>query len=111
MKILIAGSRNIDNFDIEEYIPKDVELIISGGARGVDSLAEKYADRHKISKLILRPDYKRYSKAAPILRNQKMVDIADKVLLIWDGRSKGAKCTLDYAKKTNKEVLLINVDG
>ena len=53
MKLLIAGSRSITNFDISPYIPENVELIISGGASGVDTLAEQYADEHKISKLIL----------------------------------------------------------
>lgn len=55
MKLLIAGSRSITNFDISPYIPPDTDLIISGGAGGVDTLAESYADKHRISKLILRP--------------------------------------------------------
>ena len=53
MKVLIAGSRTIDIFDLSPYIPKETTLIISGGAPGIDTLAEKYADEHKISKLIL----------------------------------------------------------
>ena len=57
MKLLIAGSRSISDFDLTEYIPDDTELIISGGAKGVDTIAEKYADKHKISKLILYPNY------------------------------------------------------
>lgn len=43
MKIAIIGSRNL-KINIEMYIPKNITLLISGGARGVDSLAEKYAD-------------------------------------------------------------------
>lgn len=54
MKVLVAGSRNIRVFDLSEYIPPETDLIISGGAEGVDSLAEQYADQHRISKLILR---------------------------------------------------------
>ena len=41
MKILIAGSRSIKDFDLSEYIPEDVELIITGGASGIDSIAEQ----------------------------------------------------------------------
>ena len=110
MKILIAGSRDIDNFDLEAYIPKEVTLIISGGAKGVDTLAEKYADKHKLSKLILRPNYARYGKAAPILRNREMVDLADKVIIVWNGTSRGTNQTLDYAKSTEKDVSLIIPD-
>ena len=54
MKVLVAGSRNIRVFDLSEYIPPETDLIISSGAEGVDSLAEQYADQHRISKLILR---------------------------------------------------------
>ena len=44
MKIMIAGSRSIEEFDLSGYISEDVELIISGGASGIDTLAEKFAD-------------------------------------------------------------------
>lgn len=111
MKILIAGSRNINGFDLSKYVPSEVDLIITGGARGVDSLAESYADKHKISKLILRPDYKRYGKAAPIIRNKTMIEIADMVIVVWNGRSTGTKFTIDYAKKLNKKLLIINAGG
>ena len=111
MKILIAGSRSIESFQLEEYIPDEVELIISGGAKGVDTLAEQYADKHKISKLILRPDYKRYGKAAPLIRNKKMIELADTVIVIWDGESRGTKFTIDYAKSIGKEVIQINTNN
>ena len=81
---------------------ESVDLIISGGAAGVDTLAEKYADKKGISKLILRPDYKRYGKAAPIIRNKMMVDLCDALIVIWDGKSKGTKHTIDYAQKEKK---------
>lgn len=111
MKLLIAGSRDIDDFELDEYIPGEVDLIITGGARGIDSLAEEYADKKKISKLILRPDYKRYGKAAPIIRNKTMIEIADTVIIVWNGRSTGTKFTVDYAKKLNKNVVLIKVEN
>ena len=109
MKLLIAGSRSIKHFDLSEYVDKDVELIISGGATGVDSLAEGYADKNGVSKLILRPDYKKYGKAAPLIRNEKMVDICDKVLIIWDGRSRGTHHTIEYAQKAGKSITIITV--
>ena len=109
MKILIAGSRNIDEFDLSPYIPKETTLIISGGAKGIDAIAEKYADEHKISKLILLPQYNLYGKSAPIKRNETMVNIADTVIIVWDGNSRGTKSTLQYSKKKNKNVILITV--
>ena len=109
MKLLIVGSRNIKHFSFSEYVPKDVTLIISGGANGIDCLAEEYADTRRISKLILRPNYARYGKAAPLKRNEEMVALADEVLVIWDGTSKGTKYTADFAKKQNKPLTLLIV--
>ena len=107
MKILIVGSRSIEDFDLTPYIPSGTEMIISGGAKGIDSLAERYADKNRISKLILRPRYDLYGKAAPIKRNEAMVDIADAVIVIWDGVSRGAMHTAEYAKKKNKATTVI----
>ena len=109
MKLLIVGSRSITNFDLTPYISSDVDTIISGGAGGVDSLAEEYADKHRLSKYIMRPSYNLYGRAAPLKRNEKMVDIADAVLIIWDGSSKGTQYTLEYSKKQNKPTTLVTV--
>ena len=109
MKLLIVGSRSIESFSLEDYIPEDTDMIISGGACGIDSLAEKYADTHRISKLILRPQYRTYGKAAPLKRNEKMVELADAVLVIWDGVSRGASYTAKYAQKMKKPVTLVTI--
>lgn len=107
MKVLVAGSRSIDKFDLNEHIPSNVTMIISGGAKGIDAIAEKYADENGIPKTIIRPQYNLYGRAAPIKRNEQMVDMADFVLVIWDGKSKGSKYTVKYAQKKNKFVKLV----
>lgn len=107
MKLLIVGSRSIKEFDLSPYVSKEVDTIISGGADGIDSLAEKYADLKHISKYILRPNYELYGKAAPIRRNEQMVDLADSVLIVWDGASKGTHYTIKYAKKMKKPLTLV----
>ncbi len=107
MKLLIAGSRSITDFDLSPYIPNDVDEIISGGARGIDTLAEKYADEHKLSKHILRPKYHLYKRGAPIKRNREMIEMADAVLIIWDGRSRGTRSTIQYAEKLKKTIKVV----
>lgn len=70
-------------------------------------MAEKYAE---ISKLILRPQYNLYHRAAPLKRNDQMVNICDCILAFWDGTSKGTKHTIDYAKKMNKPIKIVTLN-
>ena len=107
MILLIVGSRSITEFDISPYISSDVDTVISGGAKGIDTLAEWYADSNNLSKYIIRPRYDLYGRAAPLVRNEQMVDMADAVLVIWDGHSKGALYTIRYSKKKNKLITIV----
>jgi len=109
MRVAVIGSRDL-KVGLENYLPKDISLIISGGARGVDSLAEEYADAFGIPKLIFLPDYKKYSKKAPLIRNKLIVDNADIVIVFWDGESRGTKFTIDYAKRQGKKVIVYVID-
>ena len=109
VKLLVIGSRSIIDFDLSAHIPEGVDLIISGGAVGIDTLAEDYADTHGIKKLIIRPQYSKYGKIAPLKRNEVMVDSCDKVLAIWNGKSKGTEYTINYARRKEKTVIEIMV--
>ena len=107
MILLVVGSRSIKAFSLEEHIPPETTLIVTGGANGVDALAERYADKKRLSKLILRPEYSVYGKGAPLKRNEKMVDICDMALIVWDGISNGTKYTIEYAQKCEKKIKVI----
>ncbi|MBQ1205665.1 MAG: DUF2493 domain-containing protein [Clostridia bacterium] len=101
MKVAVIGSRSIASADLKRYIPPDATVIISGGAVGVDALAEKYADERGLKKLIFYPDYELYGKSAPLIRNKLIVDSADLVIAVWDGESRGTEFTISYAKRRN----------
>lgn len=109
MKLMIAGSRGIKSFDISPYVPEEVELIICGGAAGIDAIAEDFADQNKISKLVIYPNYKRYGRYAPLKRNDKMVEIADEILVVWDGDSRGSEYTIKLAEKSGKKLTVVKV--
>lgn len=98
MKIGIIGSRTL-NVNIEKYVPKNTTRIVSGGAKGIDSLAEDYAKKHDIPLSIFRPEYNKYGRFAPLIRNKLIVAESDLIIAIWDGTSKGTKFTIDFAKK------------
>lgn len=108
MKIAIAGSRNILKIDLAPHV-RDAEEIISGGAKGVDTLAAEYAKAHGIKLTEILPDYARYGRGAPIKRNYEIVDCADRVVVFWDGKSRGTYSVIKYAEKVGKpcEVVLI----
>ena len=106
MKIAIVGSRKINVTDIERYV-SDCEEIVSGGARGVDTCAAEYAKNNGIKLTVFIPQYERYGRAAPIVRNKEIVDYADKIIAFWDGKSKGTLSVIKYAEKVKKECEVI----
>ena len=42
------------------------------------------------------------------IRNEYMTDNADLIIVIWDGSKSGTGNCVDYAKKLNKEIIIIN---
>ena len=106
MKIAVIGSRNVTVDNICEYLT-DCDEIVSGGAVGVDTCAADYAKQNGIALTVFLPEYERYGRAAPIVRNKKIVDHADQILAFWDGRSKGTQSVIRYAEKTGKPCKII----
>ena len=96
---------------IDAFIPAQTSEIITGGAEGVDQLAEQYAREHNLPCTVIRPDYSRYGRAAPLVRNREIIERSDLVVAIWDGISKGTKNSLDYARKLNKEVRIYKISA
>ena len=101
MKIAIIGSRNIVVNDIGKYVSQNDE-IVSGGAKGVDTCAAEYARANNIKLTEFLPKYEKYGRAAPIVRNKEIVDYADKVIVFWNGHSKGTLSVIKYAEKVGK---------
>ena len=109
MKIVIAGSRTITNINIllkvielSGYkITKDDE-IVSGGARGVDTLAEIYAKNKGVSIKIFKPDWDKYGKSAGVIRNYEMAKYCDVGIVIHNG-SNGSMNMIKNLIKFNKK--------
>lgn len=114
MKIAIIGSRECGNINFEQVLQNRLlifgnDTIISGGARGIDTLAAMYARKHGMKLLEFRPDYATFGRGATFVRNRLIVDMADVVLAFWNGTSRGTKYTIDYAKKKYVPVILIRI--
>ena len=105
MKIAIVGSRGYPRLnEVAEYVkalPPDA-VIVSGGANGVDQMAELTAKDRGLRTEIYYPDWKRHGKSAGFIRNEDIVKAADCVVAFWDGKSKGTAHSMKLAGKYGK---------
>jgi len=111
MRVAIIGSRSAINSDykiLKKYIPANTSEIVSGGAKGIDSLAKRYALENSLMYKEFLPNYEDQSlndkKMAPLIRNKLIVDYSDFVLAFWDGISRGTAYTIDYCIRKYKPV-------
>ncbi len=114
LKIAIIGSRKIYNPDkiynlIKENIPSNCSEIVSGGAAGIDTLAEKYADEVGIRKKIILPDYKKYGRSAPLIRNKEIIEYADIVYAFWDINSRGTANSLQHCIESGTPMKVFSI--
>ena len=131
-RIAIVGSRDFNNyeylkFELLKYINKrldstvtprqpyervDLEVeIVSGGARGADTLAEKFANEFGFKTVIYKPDWDLYGKRAGFIRNAKIVDACDILFAFQINKSRGTQHSIDLAREKNKEVYVFEVEG
>lgn len=106
VRLAVVGSRTFSDYEFMKSILQwyTIKEIISGGASGADSLAERYADENGIPKKVFLPDWKRLGKGAGFARNEKIVAAADEVVAFWDGSSHGTRHTIEIAEKQSKPV-------
>jgi len=107
MKLAIIGSRTIENLNLDEYIKEKPAVVISGGAKGVDTIAWKWALENHIEIIVHRPDYNLHGKWAALRRNDIIVNEADKIIAFWNGKSTGTKYVIDKAKELNKPIDIV----
>ena len=110
IRVAIVGSRNVKDIVIGAYMPDDVTEIVSGGAKGVDTLAKEYAEKYSIKYTEFLPDYSAYGRAAPLRRNDEIIAYADEILAFWDGKSRGTAYMINNAKKQGKPVSVVYTD-
>ncbi len=111
MRIAIVGSRNY-NFlhQVRKFVrtlPQGT-VVVSGGARGVDDIAEREAAKCGLETKIFPADWDRYGKSAGYKRNVQIVDYSDMIVAFWVAGSKGTRHTIDIAKDKNKFLMVID---
>src|SRR5687767_525131 len=103
MKTIIAGSRSITSkekvFLVIRLSQFNITEVVSGTARGVDSLGEAWAIENNILIRHFPANWNKYGRSAGYRRNVEMADYADALIAIWDGSSRGTANMIEEAKK------------
>lgn len=109
LDIGVVGSRGINSYETLESVLDDAPSnwmedprLISGGADGVDTLAERYADENDIPINVIEPDWDDWSRGHPALaRNTDIVEQSDAVIALWNGKSSGTHDAMLKCLKTD----------
>lgn len=106
MKLAVIGSRDFDNdIQLNEVLltyKDEITLLISGGSKGADAMAEQWAKAHGIETLIFLPEWSKYGRSAGVMRNQDIIKSCDLCIAFWDGKSKGTASSIRLCKKYGK---------
>lgn len=118
MKLAIVGSRNFTDYNMmckfieSKFDISDIDAIVSGGAKGADKLAERFAANHNLLLLVKEADWKHYGRAAGPMRNKQIIGEADAVVAFPSHSSKGTLNSMNLARKACKrlEVMYVSND-
>jgi len=117
-RVIVAGSRGFNDYAVlqtvcDKLLAKKKQthniVIISGTARGADTLGEQYARERGYTVERFPADWRQYGKAAGSIRNRLMADNANALIAFWDGRSAGTKNMVMEAQKKGIAVRIYNI--
>lgn len=117
MNVLICGSRTFTNMNIlrdsmnKIEFPVDDIQIISGGATGADTVAIQYAEENNFPAIIIKPEWDKYGKQAGMIRNKKLVALADVMIAFWDNQSKGTLNSIQLCQQKRIGSVIFDFNG
>lgn len=108
MRVIIAGSRTIDNYELVKYCVQQsgftITTVISGTANGADKLGEQYANENNIPIKRFVPNWTKFGKSAGYKRNVEMAENADALVIIIENNSRGSTHMYNIAKEKGLKV-------
>ena len=118
MKVIIAGGRDFDDFDllcdkcdnILSEQPQGTVEIVSGTAKGADKLGEQFAIERRYGIKTFPAHWEKHGKSAGYIRNREMGEYADALIAFWDGESKGTKHMIDIAEELELKIRIIRYE-
>lgn len=118
VRVIIAGGRDFTDYHklkthmncLLQLLDKSQVEIISGGAKGADSLGERYAREFGYKLKRFPADWNKYGKAAGPIRNKEMALYAAEakgvLVAFWDGSSRGTYDMITRAEEYGLEVYI-----
>ena len=124
-RVIIAGSRDIDDYDLLLQAIKDsgfeITEVFSGAclnkkpgidfSKGVDGLGERYAKEKNLGVRFFEADWDIHGRAAGPLRNARMAEYAEALICIHKKDSRGSKNMIRCAKEQNLKIYSVEVDN
>ena len=116
-RVIIAGSRSFNDYVLlreqclsilQEKMRTHRVIIVSGHARGADSLGERFANEFRLPFELHPAKWRLLGKAAGMVRNAEMAKCSDALIAFWDGESSGTRHMINFARKRGLEVSVIN---
>ena len=116
-KVIVAGSRDFGNYKLLEQklnrllsakvVAEDEIVVISGCARGADSLGELYAKTKGYAVERHPADWDKNGRSAGYIRNEQMAEVADALVAFWDGKSRGTAHMIETMNRLHKPVRVV----
>ena len=107
-RVIVAGGRDFFDYNLLkeklDLVLSQVEnnvIIVSGMAKGADSLGERYAREHGLLVSYYPALWNQHGSRAGFIRNEEMAKNAEACICFWDGVSTGTKHMIDTAKSMN----------
>ncbi|MDR1130525.1 MAG: DUF2493 domain-containing protein [Prevotellaceae bacterium] len=113
MKLAIIGSRKFADYErlrdevLKNFPVETIEAVVSGGAKGADTLAVQFAREYNIPLIEFLPEWESLGRTAGYERNTLIINEADCVIAF---PMKGSCGTWDSVRKAwalDKQVIIV----
>ncbi len=115
MKVIIAGSRQVDDYKlVVEAVKRSgykITEVVCGMATGIDRQGEVWARANNIPVTEMPANWYQYGKAAGPIRNRQMAEYADAAVIIWDGKSRGTRNMINEMIRKKKPYYIVMTES
>jgi len=110
MRVIIAGSRGIEDYaKVRDAVRRSgfpISRVLSGMAKGVDTLALRYATENALPCDRFPAEWSKWGRSAGYKRNFQIAQNPDALIAVWDGQSRGTRHMIQVAKARGLQVFV-----